>query len=95
MVLQPLRDGDMRILVYLLDLNIMGNSREGAMLHKAQLISHLFKLGFMINWKRNSPLPHQQLEYLGAVHNARRLQATLSGHRLMAFLQAVCNLGGV
>lgn len=52
--------------------------RKWAMFYTAQLILHLTKLGFTINWKRISPPPHQQVEYLRFVLNTCRLRVALS-----------------
>ena len=68
----------MRVFFYLDDLIVMARSREWAMFHTAQLITQLTKLGFAINWKKSSPIPHQQVEYLGVTLDAGRLRATLT-----------------
>ena len=68
----------MRVFFYLDDLIIMAGSREQAMFCTAQLILHLTKLGFAINWIKSTPIPHQQALYLGVVLDAGALRATLS-----------------
>ena len=70
----------------------MARSREWAMFHTAQLILHLTKLGFAVNWKKSSPIPHQQVQYLGVLLDAGRLRATLSESRQASLFQAVCRL---
>jgi len=62
------------------------------MLHTAQLILHLTKLGFAVNWKKSNPIPHQQVQYLGMVLDAGRLRATLSEIRQASLLLAVRRL---
>jgi len=57
--LQPLRARGMRVFFYLDELIVMARSREQAMFCTAQLILHLTKLGFAINWKKSTPIPHQ------------------------------------
>lgn len=52
---------------YLDNLIVMAGSKEWAVFHTAQLILHLFWLGFTINWKKSSRQPLQQVENLGVV----------------------------
>ncbi|KAK5877277.1 hypothetical protein CesoFtcFv8_024799 [Champsocephalus esox] len=80
----------MRVFFYLDDLIGMARSREWAMFHTAQLILHVTKV--LINWKKSSPIPHQQVEYLGVMLDAGRLRATLTESRQASLLRAVCRL---
>ena len=82
----------MRVFFYLDDLIVMARSREQAMFHTAQLILHLTKLGFAVNWKKSCPIPHQQVEYLGVFLDAGRLRATLTESRQASLLRVVCRL---
>jgi len=61
------------------------------MFHTAQLILHLTKLGFAVNWEKSSPIPHQQVQFLGMLLDSGRLRATLS-ERQASLLWAVCRL---
>ena len=42
--------------------------------------------------KKNCPIPHQQVEYLGVLLDAGRLRATLTESRQASLLRAVCRL---
>ena len=82
----------MRVVFYLDDLIVMAGSREQAMFCTARLITHLTKLGFAINWKKSTPIPHQQALYLGVVLDADALRTTLSESRRASLLRAVHRL---
>ena len=82
--LQPLHRGGMRMLFYLDDLLLLARSREEVALQTVQLVSHLSKLGFLINWKKSCPLPSQSIIYLGVELNSARMRARLSQQRVEA-----------
>ncbi|XP_033996615.1 LOW QUALITY PROTEIN: uncharacterized protein LOC117490940 [Trematomus bernacchii] len=82
--LQPLHRGGMRVLFYLDDLLLLARSREEVALQTVQLVSHLSKLGFIINWKKSCPLPSQSIIYLGVELNSARMRARLSQQRVEA-----------
>lgn len=90
--LQPLRSHGMRVFFYLDDLIVMARSKQWAIFHTAQLILHLTKLGFAINWGKSTPQPSQQAEYLGIVLNSISLRAVLSESRRMALQQEILKL---
>lgn len=90
--LQPLRGRGMRVFFYLDDLIVMARSEQWAIFHTAQLILHLTKLGFAINWKKSNPQPSQQAEYLGIVLDSVSLRAVLSESRRTALQQEVLKL---
>ncbi|KAK5902612.1 hypothetical protein CesoFtcFv8_007851 [Champsocephalus esox] len=90
--LQPLRAHGMRVFFYIDDLIVMAGSREQAMFCTAQLITHLTRLSFAINWKKSTPIPHQRALYLGVVLDAGTLRATLSESRRASLLQGVRRL---
>lgn len=90
--LQPLRSHGMRVFFYLDDLIVMARSKQWAIFHTAQLILHLTRLGFAINWKKSNPQPSQRAEYLGVVLDSVSLRATLSESRRTALQQEVLKL---
>lgn len=90
--LQPLRSQGMRVFFYLDDLIVMARSKQWAIFHTAQLILHLTRLGFAINWKKSNPQPSQRAEYLGIVLDSVSLRATLSESRRTALQQEVLKL---
>ncbi|KAI3374587.1 hypothetical protein L3Q82_021162 [Scortum barcoo] len=79
-VLEPLRRTGMRVLFYLDDLLLLARSKEEAAVQTMTLVVHLSNLGFAINWK-SSPLPSQQVIYLGVELDSVSMRAQLSQQR--------------
>ncbi|KAI3360259.1 hypothetical protein L3Q82_014572 [Scortum barcoo] len=82
--LEPLRRTGMRVLFYLDDLLLLARSKEEAAMQTMTLVVHLSNLGFAINWKKSSPLPSQQVIYLGVELNSVSMRARLSQQRAEA-----------
>ena len=51
--LRPLHQRGMRVLFYLDDLLLLARSEEEALVQTTELLAHLSKLGFTINWKKS------------------------------------------
>lgn len=90
--LQPLRSQGMRVFFYLDDLIVMAGSKQWALFHTAQLVLHLAKLGFAVNWDKSSPIPAQRAEYLGMELDSVSFRATLSEPRQAALKQMVVKM---
>lgn len=66
-----------RVLFYLDDLLLMARSQDEAVVQTARLVAHRYHLGFMVNWKKSTPLPCQRLTYLGVVLDSFQWRAHL------------------
>ncbi|MEQ2160214.1 hypothetical protein GOODEAATRI_031316 [Goodea atripinnis] len=64
-------------------------SREEGAVQTRKLAEHLLKLGFSINWGRNSVLPSQTIVYLGVELNSVTMRAQLSKPRADALLALI------
>ncbi|KAF0047741.1 hypothetical protein F2P81_001374 [Scophthalmus maximus] len=71
----------MRVLFYMDDLLLLARSREEAASQTRELVTHLSNLGFAISWKKSSPLPSQNVVYLGVELSVMQLLGLMSaGH---------------
>lgn len=77
-------DQGMQVFFILLNLIIKCRRNECVMFHTFQSILHLFRLGFMINWKKSSLYLLQRVDYLEVVLNSHSVgtqtdRSTLNG----------------
>lgn len=77
-----LRSMGVRMIVYIDDILLMGDSPDQVENHLKALIYLLTGLGFVINIPKSITTPSQQIEYLGLLVNSSTLQLSLPGEKL-------------
>ena len=77
-----LRSMGVRMIIYIDDILLMGNSPEQVESHLETLIFLLTNLGFIINTPKSIMTPTQEIEYLGLVVNSTTLHLRLPGEKL-------------
>ena len=81
-VMTLLRSWGVRIIVYIDDMLVLGESQDQASQHLETLLWVLQALGFTINWEKSVVTPTQQIEFLGLVTNSRSMELSLPGEKL-------------
>ena len=76
-VIAFLRRLGVRVIVYLDDMIIMNQSREGLLKDRNSLLHLLMHLGFAINWKKSFLNPTQILDFLGFTVNTLSMTLAL------------------
>ena len=83
-VVSTLRKLGIRSILYLDDMLIMARSKEEARRHLATAMELLVALGFIINLKKSTLSPTQELEFLGFLLNSHNMTIALPTHKLHA-----------
>lgn len=84
--LEPLRRRGLRILTYIDDWLILAPSPQEAEAHTALVLTHISRLGFVVNQRKSMLRPSQQIMYLGLLLDSGRMTASLSAERRAAIL---------
>ena len=79
-VVSTLRKLGIRSILYLDDTLIMARSKEEARRHLATAMELLVALGFIINLKKSTLSPTQELEFLGFLLNSHSMTIVLPVH---------------
>jgi hypothetical protein len=87
--LAPLRTKGIRIVVYLDDLLVLGQSAQQTAHHTQLVLDHLTALGFDLHRTKCHLQPTQQLEFLGFVVDTTELKLTLPEPKCKALRRAV------
>lgn len=82
--MSTLRKLGIRSILYLDDTLIMARSKEEARRHLATAMELLVALGFIINLKKSTLSPTQELEFLGFLLNSHSMTIVLPVHELHA-----------
>ena len=77
-----LKSWGVRIIVYIDDMLVLGESQDQAPQHLETLLWVLQALGFTINWEKSIVTPTQQIEFLGLVTDSRSMELSLLGEKL-------------
>ena len=77
-----LRQRGIRLIIYLDDILIMGESRDLVLNHAASTLNLLESLGFLVNDKKSQLNPSQQIEFLGLLVDSNDLTLLLPGEKL-------------
>jgi Reverse transcriptase (RNA-dependent DNA polymerase) len=88
-VVSALRRTGIRLVIYLDDIIVMNESREGVISDVTAAINLLISLGFLINWEKSVLLPSQSLEFLGLVIDSVALSLALPSDKVLSIL-ALC-----
>ena len=81
-VVSTLRKLGIRSILYLDDMLIMARSKEEARKYLATAIELLVALGFIVNLKKSTLTPTQELEFLGFLLNSHNMTIGLPAHKL-------------
>lgn len=76
-VIKPLRLQGIRLVYYLVDICVLGTTKEEATNHTQIVLSHMESLGFLINFQKSVLAPFQQQEFLGFEFNTKNMQIAL------------------
>ena len=76
-VLSILRQSGVRLIAYLDDFLIMGETRQLALQHAATTLNLLEGLGFVANYPKSVLIPSQEIEFLGFIVNSLNLSLSL------------------
>ncbi|XP_059894386.1 uncharacterized protein LOC132447566, partial [Gadus macrocephalus] len=85
--LSPLQATGMAILPYLDDWLVISPTREQAVRDTAMLLSHVDRLGLMVNFTKSNLTPCRVVSYLGLVLDSVAMRACLSPKRVATILQ--------
>ena len=88
-VLSILRQGGMRLIVYLVDILLMAPSVEQVLQHAASTLNLLEGLGFTGNYLKSVLVPSQQMEFLGSLENSLDLSLSLPRDKIRK-IQSKC-----
>ena len=83
------RTRNIRLLIYLDDILIIGSSVKILREHTAQVIGLLQNLGFIINFEKSMLTPSTTLEFLGFLINSRTMKFSLPQEKIMK-VQTLC-----
>ena len=72
-VLSILRQNGIRLIAYLDDFLIMGETRQLALQHAATTLNLLEGLRFVVNYSKSLLIPSQEIEFLGIIVNSLNL----------------------
>ena len=76
-VLSILRQSGVRLVAYLDDFLIMGETRQLTLQHAATTLNLLEGLGFVVNYPKSVLIPSQEIEFLGFIVNSLNLSLSL------------------
>ena len=94
LVVSTLRKLGIRSILYLDDMLIMARNKEEARRHLATAMELLVALGFIINLKKSTLTPTQELEFLGFLLSSHNMTTGLSTHKLHALQKMVIETNG-
>ena len=77
-----LRGRGIRLVIYLDDILLMNESKDGLLRDIDVTISLLQSLGFLINWKKSVVVPSQEQEYLGVIWRTNSLSCFLPSRKV-------------
>ena len=73
-----LRRINIKIIIYLDDILLIGHSLEELVMSRDTVMFLLQHLGFIINWKKSVLTPVQEIEFLGLTINSVTLELSLN-----------------
>ncbi len=82
--LSPLRQMGIRILNYLNDWLILAQSEVELLSHRILILSHLERLGLMVNFAKSALSPSQRVSFLGTVLDSAHMRAVIAPERALA-----------
>ncbi|KZR98940.1 Uncharacterized protein APZ42_005408, partial [Daphnia magna] len=77
-----LRGSGVRLVIYLDDILIMNENKQGAEKDLNTVLNLFQELGFVINWEKSILVPSQTIEYLGVIINSCFLSFTLPDQKV-------------
>lgn len=91
-VMALLRELGVRLIIYIDDILILGESTQQVEDHAAALVFLLEHLGFIINSKKSLLSPTQVMEFLGVLVNTLEMELKLPGEKLRKIRQEASKL---
>lgn len=86
---EPLRKQGLRLVYYLDDICLLARSKEEMQQISYKVISHLSKLGFLINWEKSNLIPSTSQEFLGFQFNTRSMKITVPQLKMSKLLTRI------
>lgn len=80
--LLPMREQGIKMIAYLDDICIVAKTEEQAREQGTQVVTHLQKLGFIINQKKTCLVPKQKREFLGLVVDSKEMTLSIPSEKL-------------
>ena len=74
------------MVIYLADLNILSDSKEGALSDLAITVGLLTSLGFLVNWDKSVLDPSRSIEFLGLLLDSVSLSLALPPEKVSSLL---------
>lgn len=87
-----LRERGLRMVVYLDDILLINESREGVLADLSFLLTTFESLGFIINWRKSDIVPSRAMEYLGVLWNTELLTCALPGEKVDSIGSSCLNI---
>lgn len=84
-----LREQGLRIVVYLDDMLVLGNSIESTIYWRDRVLSRMVQLGFTVNLEKSELEPSKEITFLGIVLRTADLTLSLPQQKLQAFRKVV------
>jgi hypothetical protein len=87
-VVDLLRRRDIRSILFLDDMLVMDQTRQGLERKTGHIVSLLQLLGFQVNWTKSVLVPSQIIQYLGLVVNSVTMTISIPKDRLKGIVQS-------
>jgi hypothetical protein len=86
------RRKEIRISAYLGDLIIMAKSKQQFLAHTEQVCEKMTEIGWLINWKKSSLTPSQQIAHLGMNIDTKTMSLSIPGKKIRSIRRAAYHL---
>lgn len=90
--IEPLRDEGIRMVYYLDDICLLAKSKHEMEMVTSRVVTHLTKLGFLINWQKSILEPSTMQDFLGFQFNTRTMKITVPQPKINNLLSRIKQL---
>lgn len=89
-VLAIIRGNGIRIIIFIDDCIVLGNSRENCLKNMDFVLRTFIELGFLINWEKSKLIPTQEVEFLGMLVNSVTMEFKVP-HKKVKDIKKLCS----